>query len=117
DALDNVLMTLSQLKPARLWVIFGCGGDRDKVKRPLMGKVASLHADEIIVTSDNPRSEAPDLILKDILQGIDKEQVLTIINREEAIHHALRHADKQDMVLIAGKGHEAYQQIGNVRHA
>jgi UDP-N-acetylmuramoyl-L-alanyl-D-glutamate--2,6-diaminopimelate ligase len=117
DALENVLSTLSQLKKGNLWVIFGCGGDRDKSKRPIMGKAAALHADRIIVTSDNPRSEDPEQIINDIIQGIpNSNQITKLSNREEAITFALKHAKEQDIILIAGKGHEAYQQIGSIKH-
>lgn len=118
DALNNALSTLSQLKKGRLWVLFGCGGDRDKTKRPLMGQAASLYADRIIITSDNPRSEDPKQIIDEIAGGIPSQlQVTQIINREEAIHYALAHVHKDDIVLIAGKGHEDYQQIGQVKQA
>lgn len=118
DALENVLSTLSQLKKGRLWVVFGCGGDRDKTKRPIMGKAASLYADNIVITSDNPRSEEPNSIVEEIAHGIPSTvKVTKLINREEAIAHALNQADKEDIILIAGKGHEAYQQIGAVKHA
>lgn len=117
DALENVLSTLSQLKKGRLWVIFGCGGDRDKTKRPIMGKAASQYADNIIITSDNPRSEDPSIIVDEIARGIPStSQVIKLINREEAIAHALNRAEKDDIIVIAGKGHEAYQQIGSVKH-
>jgi UDP-N-acetylmuramoyl-L-alanyl-D-glutamate--2,6-diaminopimelate ligase len=116
DALENVLQTLVQLKTARLWVVFGCGGDRDRSKRPMMGRIASQYADVVIVTSDNPRSEDPDLILKDIIAGVLPDtDVIQIPDRLCAIHHALEHADKTDIILIAGKGHESYQQIGTMR--
>ncbi len=118
DALENVLVTLSQLKKGRLWVIFGCGGDRDKTKRPIMGKAASLHADKVIITSDNPRSEDPNVIVEEIAEGIaNSADVIKLVNREDAIAHALHKANKEDIILIAGKGHEAYQQIGAVKHA
>ncbi|MCW8384902.1 UDP-N-acetylmuramoyl-L-alanyl-D-glutamate--2,6-diaminopimelate ligase [Fluoribacter dumoffii] len=118
DALENALTTLNQLKKGRLWVVFGCGGDRDKSKRPVMGTVASKHADQIIITSDNPRTEDPQVIVNEIIQGIAKSNnVVQLINREEAIAYALNEADKNDVILIAGKGHEAYQQIGSVKHA
>jgi UDP-N-acetylmuramoyl-L-alanyl-D-glutamate--2,6-diaminopimelate ligase len=118
DALENVLTTLSQLKKGRLWVVFGCGGDRDKTKRPIMGKVASLYADKVVITSDNPRSEAPETIVEEIANGIvNSAHVIKLINREDAIAHALNEADKDDIILIAGKGHEAYQQIGTIKHA
>ena len=118
DALENVLTTLNQLKKGHLWVIFGCGGDRDKTKRPVMGKAASRYADKIVITSDNPRSEDPSLIVDEIAQGIPSSIPVTkLINREEAIAHALKAAEKEDIILIAGKGHEAYQQIGSEKLA
>lgn len=118
DALENVLTTLSELKKGNLWVVFGCGGDRDKTKRPVMGKAASMYADKIIITSDNPRSEDPEVIVNDIAHGIPATIPVTkLINREEAIAHALNKAAKEDIILIAGKGHEAYQQIGTTKHA
>lgn len=117
DALENVLSTLNQLKQARLWVVFGCGGDRDRAKRPMMGKIASQLADVVVLTSDNPRREDPLLIMQDIATGIapTEAQVVHIADRKEAIHYALEFADKQDIILIAGKGHEDYQQIGTKR--
>ncbi|MGC1183456.1 UDP-N-acetylmuramoyl-L-alanyl-D-glutamate--2,6-diaminopimelate ligase [Legionella sp.] len=118
DALKNALITLGQLKKGRLWVIFGCGGNRDKSKRPVMGKIASLHADHIIITSDNPRTEDPQTIVNEIVQGVSSSaQVIQLVNREEAIAYALKEADEDDIILIAGKGHESYQQIGTVKHA
>ena len=113
DALENVLTTLNLLKKGALWVIFGCGGDRDKTKRPIMGQVACLYADNVVVTSDNPRSEDPDQIIYEIVQGIPRARsIIKLPHREEAIAYALAHAAKEDIILIAGKGHEAYQQIG-----
>ncbi|WP_131794270.1 UDP-N-acetylmuramoyl-L-alanyl-D-glutamate--2,6-diaminopimelate ligase [Fluoribacter gormanii] len=118
DALENALLTLNQLKKGRLWVVFGCGGDRDKSKRPVMGSVASKLADQIIITSDNPRTEDPQIIVNEIAQGIPKSSnVIQLVDREEAIAYALNEADENDIILIAGKGHEAYQQIGSVKHA
>lgn len=118
DALENVLTTLNQLKQGQLWVIFGCGGDRDKTKRPVMGKAASLYADKIVITSDNPRSEDPGAIVDEIANGIPATVSVTkLINREDAIAHALSSAGKNDIILIAGKGHEAYQQIGSEKFA
>lgn len=118
DALDNVLKTLQPLKKGSLWVVFGCGGDRDKSKRPLMGEVASRYADKLIVTSDNPRSENPQQIIADIVKGIPASSPLvTLVLREEAIAYALEHAQQNDIILIAGKGHESYQQIGAIKHA
>ncbi len=98
--------------------MFGCGGDRDKSKRPMMGKIASEYADIAIITSDNPRNEDPLAIIDAIDAGIiAKANLYKIADREEAITKALNLAHKEDIILIAGKGHEAYQQIGNVRHA
>ena len=109
-ALENVLLTLRLLTKGSLTVVFGCGGDRDKGKRPLMGKVASLHADKIILTSDNPRSEDPNQIMEEILSGIDKkEKVIMEVDRKKAIEQALSSCKKNDIVLIAGKGHEMTQ--------
>ena len=118
DALENVLKTLHQLKKGSLWVVFGCGGDRDKTKRPIMGKAASVYADKIVVTSDNPRSESPEQIIKEIVAGIpDNAAIIQLVNREEAIAYALNHAQPEDIILIAGKGHEAYQQIGATKYS
>ncbi|KTD82906.1 UDP-N-acetylmuramoyl-L-alanyl-D-glutamate--2,6-diaminopimelate ligase [Legionella waltersii] len=117
DALENVLVTLNQLKKGNLWVVFGCGGDRDKTKRPIMGKAASRFADNVIITSDNPRSEDPQVIIDEIAVGVSKDSSLfKLSNREEAIAFALNKANENDIILIAGKGHEAYQQIGKVKH-
>ena len=116
DALENALSTLQQLKIGRLGVVFGCGGDRDKTKRPIMGKIASQYADFVIVTSDNPRTEEPAQIVEEVAQGLlPTTQALKITNREEAIQKALNMADSQDIILIAGKGHESYQEIGTKR--
>ncbi|MBI2785481.1 MAG: UDP-N-acetylmuramoyl-L-alanyl-D-glutamate--2,6-diaminopimelate ligase [Legionella longbeachae] len=118
DALKNVLITLNQLKKGRLWVVFGCGGDRDKTKRPIMGEVASRFADQIVITSDNPRTEDPQMIINEIAKGVSlSSNVIQLIDREEAIAYALNAADKDDVILIAGKGHEAYQQMGTVKYA
>jgi UDP-N-acetylmuramoyl-L-alanyl-D-glutamate--2,6-diaminopimelate ligase len=116
DALENVLNTLIPLKKGRLIVVFGCGGDRDKTKRPIMGRIASEHADVVIITSDNPRHESPDTILDDILTGVLAHTTcVRIVEREEAIRYALSIAESQDIIVIAGKGHESYQQIGDKR--
>jgi UDP-N-acetylmuramoyl-L-alanyl-D-glutamate--2,6-diaminopimelate ligase len=116
-ALDNVLKTIVSLKSSpnvKIWVVFGCGGNRDKTKRPLMAKVVSEQADHVIVTSDNPRHEDPEAIIQDISVGLKPgAAVTTLVDRREAIQHALRSAGKEDIVLIAGKGHENYQIIGD----
>jgi len=116
DALENALSTLAELKQARLFVVFGCGGDRDASKRAVMGRIAGQYADYVILTSDNPRTENPEAILDEIEAGVGAgSHVLRIENREQAIQHALKLAEPDDMVLIAGKGHEAYQEIGHER--
>lgn len=118
DALENVLLTLNQVKQGRIVVVFGCGGDRDKSKRPLMGNIAARYSDTAIITSDNPRTENPQQILMDIEQGIGEKNnnIYSILDREEAIAKAMSLATERDIVLIAGKGHESYQQIGHTRH-
>ncbi len=121
DALKNVLTALRGIREQmgsspRLTVVFGCGGDRDRGKRPLMGQVAGQLADQVIVTSDNPRSEDPELIIRDILAGIKESlpsAVVSEVDRRKAIHRALNEARPGDVVLIAGKGHEDYQIIGS----
>ena len=115
DALENVLSTLQQLKKARLGVVFGCGGDRDKTKRPMMGRIASEWADFVIVTSDNPRTEDPTQIIAEVAGGLLTTNAITLVDRAEAIKHALSLMGSDDILLIAGKGHEAYQQIGTKR--
>ncbi len=119
DALLKVLTSIREIKcDNRLIVVIGCGGDRDRTKRPIMAKIASKLSDLAIFTSDNPRNEDPDAILKDMISGLDKEQLentLVIPDRREAIFEAVRSASKGDIILIAGKGHETYQIVGNRR--
>jgi len=118
DALKNVLTTLRPLCKGKLIVVFGCGGDRDRSKRPRMAKVAAELADFVIVTSDNPRGEQPEDIIEDIIQGFgrsDWEEVTIEPDRKTAIELAVKTAGKDDIVLIAGKGHETYQIIGDKR--
>jgi UDP-N-acetylmuramoyl-L-alanyl-D-glutamate--2,6-diaminopimelate ligase len=116
DALENVLLTLQRLKQGRLGVVFGCGGDRDKTKRPMMGGIASKYADFIIITSDNPRTEAPSQIIDDVAEGLlPGVRALRTEDREEAIGQGLTMMGLHDILLIAGKGHEAYQEIGGER--
>ncbi len=117
DALTKALRTLAELKQNKLWVVFGCGGDRDKTKRPVMGSIAVALADEVVVTSDNPRFEDPQRIINDIVGGIkEKESVKIEEDRMKAINHALSAAGSGDIVLVAGKGHETYQDIAGVKH-
>lgn len=111
DALQNALTTLREITPGRLWVVFGCGGDRDRGKRPQMGDVARQHADGVIVTSDNPRHEEPGAIIAEI---VGPRGDLTVeVDRRAAIRRAIEATGRGDTVLIAGKGHETYQQIGD----
>ena len=113
DALLNVLKTLRELSPRRLILVFGCGGDRDKQKRPLMGRVADQNADFSIITSDNPRKEDPDAIIADAEKGFRSGNYEKIPDRARAIARAIELAQPRDIVLIAGKGHEAYQEFSD----
>ena len=113
DALNNVLTLLNHLKKGRLIVVFGCGGDRDTTKRPVMGGIATNYADIAIITSDNPRSEDPLRIIGDIRKGINGKPHKVIENRKEAIFEAVKLVSENDVLLVAGKGHEDYQIIGN----
>ena len=111
DALLNVIKTCRDLNPARLIVVFGCGGDRDRAKRPLMAAVADQFADYSIVTSDNPRKEDPEAIIRDVVAGFKGRNFETVVDRREAINRAITLARPRDIVLIAGKGHEKYQEF------
>ena len=113
DSLKNILENLRELTTGRLICIFGCGGDRDKTKRPIMGEIGTELSDIAIITSDNPRSEDPYAILNDIVAGVKKENYKVIENREAAIKEALQIAEKGDIIVIAGKGHETYQILKN----
>ncbi|MCF7732838.1 MAG: UDP-N-acetylmuramyl-tripeptide synthetase, partial [Akkermansiaceae bacterium] len=113
DALENACRTLRELDPRRLLTVFGCGGDRDRGKRPLMGAAAARHSDACIVTSDNPRSEDPLLIIRHIEAGLAGTGHLSIPDRAEAIAYTIQHALSGDIVLIAGKGHESTQQFAD----
>jgi UDP-N-acetylmuramoyl-L-alanyl-D-glutamate--2,6-diaminopimelate ligase len=116
DALINIGAAIKNAFPAHnLTVVFGCGGNRDKTKRPMMGKAVSEFANKIIVTSDNPRDESPEDIIIDILAGI-KVGYEAVVDRKKAIHAALESLGKKEIVLIAGKGHEEYQEIKGVKH-
>jgi UDP-N-acetylmuramyl-tripeptide synthetase len=110
DGLENVLRTAKGLTESRLIAVFGCGGNRDRGKRPIMGKIGAELADVVIITSDNPRKEDPTAIIRDILEGVPiSSRVEVIVDRREAIEHAIAVAEKGDIVVIAGKGHEDYQ--------
>lgn len=114
DGLENILRTAKEVLENRLITVFGCGGDRDKTKRPIMGKIAAQYSDFSIVTSDNPRSEEPESIIDDIIPGlkeVENSHYAKIVDRREAIHQAICLARKGDLVIIAGKGHENYQLI------
>ncbi len=119
DSLERALKSLRALCEGSLWVVFGCGGDRDRGKRPLMGSAAATLADQVIITNDNPRSEDPNSIVDDILDGFDKAalgvRLKVILDRRDAIGHAVVAASSNDLILIAGKGHEQIQTIGEVK--
>lgn len=117
DALEQALKAAREHTVGRLWCVFGCGGGRDTGKRPQMGRIASELADAIVITTDNPREEAPQAILDHIRSGMAADSdVMVIADRAEAIHYALQQASADDVVLIAGKGHETYQEIMGVRY-
>jgi UDP-N-acetylmuramoyl-L-alanyl-D-glutamate--2,6-diaminopimelate ligase len=116
DALNNVLTLLKHLKKGQLIVVFGCGGDRDTAKRPVMGSIATNYADLAIITSDNPRSENPLRIIEDIKKGMNGKPYRVIENRKEAIFEAVNLAGENDVLLVAGKGHEDYQIIGTNKY-
>src|SRR5437667_1445010 len=113
DALGNVLKTLRELEPHRLIAVFGCGGDRDRQKRPLMAEIVDRHADYAIITSDNPRKENPDTIIAEIEKGLRSTHYEKIVDRTQAINRAIELARPHDIVLIAGKGHENYQEFAD----
>ena len=117
DGLENVLRTAKQFVAGRLIAVFGCGGDRDRTKRPIMGALAARYADKVIVTSDNPRSEEPEFIIGQIMAGIDTVEAQSrtekITDRRQAIHQALEMAGPGDVILVAGKGHETYQILAD----
>ena len=121
DALINVIKTINQIRKSngKLITVVGCGGDRDKTKRPIMAKIAAENSDTLILTSDNPRTENPEEIIKDMQSGLDiitEKKSFAILNRHDAIKLACQLANKEDVILVAGKGHETYQEINGVRH-
>lgn len=116
DALENILRMVRGVAKGRVITVFGCGGDRDKAKRPLMGKIAETLSDVCIVTSDNPRREEPMAIINDILSGMAGKNHIAMENRREAIAAALDMANPGDFILLAGKGHETYQEINGQKH-
>jgi UDP-N-acetylmuramoyl-L-alanyl-D-glutamate--2,6-diaminopimelate ligase len=116
EALEGLLTSAREIARAGLIVVFGCGGDRDNAKRPLMGDIASRQADIVIITSDNPRNEDPEHIIAEVVSGVvvDHAFVSSIVNREKAIESAILGAKRGDMVVIAGKGHETTQEARGV---
>ena len=117
DAIDNILTTVREFAPARLVFLFGCGGDRDRGKRPKMGRIAGQKADFVIVTSDNPRTEAPEAIIADILPGLKETRTPYVVrpDRREAIAYAIENHCPGDVIILCGKGHEDYQIIGKTK--
>ena len=115
DAIENVLATVRDFARGRVVILFGCGGDRDRGKRPKMGRIAARMADFVVVTSDNPRTEVPGDIIADILPGLEGTETPYVVveDRVEAIRYALDHARKDDVIILAGKGHETYQIVGH----
>lgn len=115
DGLENICRTMKACCHGRLVTVFGCGGDRDRTKRPKMGRIAAALSDFLVVTSDNPRTEAPDAIIQDILVGVAEQETPYVVveNRTAAIHWAIEHAEPGDTILLAGKGHETYQILAD----
>lgn len=116
DALKNILEISRELTRGRLWVLFGCGGDRDRLKRPVMGRLAAEMADRVVLTSDNPRSESPEAILREIFEGIPedlRQKAVVYVDRREAIRIAVQDLQPGDVLVLAGKGHETYQITGS----
>ena len=117
DGLENVLSSVRDFCKGRLIAVFGCGGDRDRTKRPIMGRIGVELADLAVITSDNPRTEEPGAIIRDIMEGVgDAHNAHVVENRREAIHYAMDIAQKDDIIVLAGKGHETYQEICGVKH-
>lgn len=119
DAIENILKSVKEYTTGRLICLFGCGGNRDKTKRPLMCKSALKYADKLIITSDNPRNENPQDIINDILVGLEGETAIpydVVVDRIDAIHHAIKTAKTGDIIVLAGKGHEDYQILANNVH-
>jgi UDP-N-acetylmuramoyl-L-alanyl-D-glutamate--2,6-diaminopimelate ligase len=117
ESLQRAFKTVEPFKKGKIFVVFGCGGQRDRTKRPLMGKTACSHADKVFLTNDNPRCEDPNQIFEDILAGMKEFSNYEVIpDRAQAIAQALQAAQPNDIVIVAGKGHEDYQLIGTVKH-
>ena len=118
DAIENILRSVKEYTDNRLICLFGCGGNRDAAKRPKMAKAAAQYADKLVITSDNPRNEKPEAIIDDILAGLEdcKTPYDVVVDRREAIYHALKIAEKGDIIVLAGKGHEDYQVLAGMEH-
>jgi UDP-N-acetylmuramoyl-L-alanyl-D-glutamate--2,6-diaminopimelate ligase len=118
DALENILCSVKEYTENDLICLFGCGGNRDAAKRPKMAEAAAKFADKLIITSDNPRNEKPEAIIDDILEGVRNKPVNydVVVDRREAIFHALKIAEKGDIIVLAGKGHEDYQILAGMEH-
>ncbi len=116
DAVEKIIKAYQQIKPAKIITIIGCGGDRDPLKRPIMGNIATTLSDEVIFTNDNPRTEDPKAIMTDILNGVKTNNYQVIYDRKEAIKTGLERLKKGEVLLILGKGHEDYQIIGHEKH-
>ncbi len=116
DGMENIISAVRDFAKNRVITVFGCGGNRDATKRPKMGKIAEDLSDIAVVTSDNPRCEEPEAIIKDILSGMKKDNHITVVNRKEAIARAMEIAGEGDIIILAGKGHETYQEINHVKH-
>ena len=118
DSMVNVLQTVKEFAKGRTVAVFGCGGDRDRTKRPLMGKAAADWSDFAVVTTDNPRTEEPEAIIADILPGFDGSATPyhVVVDRIEAIHWAMDHVETDDVIVLCCKGHETYQEVNHVKH-
>jgi len=118
DGLENVLTSVKDFCKGRLIAVFGCGGDRDPIKRPIMGKIGVSVADLAVITSDNPRTEDPEKIIEDIVRGVSEADgdYVVMENRPKAIQYAMDKAEKNDIIVLAGKGHETYQEICGVKY-
>ena len=118
ESLESILNAVKSYTRGRVISVFGCGGDRDTSKRPIMGEISGRIADFTIITSDNPRTEDPEKIVEQIEEGIKKTKgkYIVIVDRVEAIRYAIQMADKKDIIVLAGKGHEPYQEINGVKY-
>ena len=116
DGLENIISAVRGFAKGKVITVFGCGGNRDSSKRPKMGKIAEELSDIAVVTSDNPRCEEPSAIINDILQGMTKDNHVVVENRKDAIRYAMKIAEQNDVIILAGKGHETYQEIEHVKH-